>query len=127
MIKHAAGRVHPSSAVYVPKGRRGLMVTEARWLTVSYAALGVAGFVYGFADVLVLCWLAPRFLGEPVQRVFRVAEHVGCEESTDLLRNTRTTLSNPLVTPLPGRCLFTPRTTCSPTSRFIVYRIYIAR
>ena len=97
MIKHAAGRVHPGSADYVPKGRRGLMVTEAQWLTVSYAALGVVGFVYGFADVLVLCWLAPRVLGEPVQRVFRIAEHVGCEENTDLLSNTRTTMSNPLV------------------------------
>ena len=35
--------------------------------------------------------------GEPIQRIIRVAEHVGCDESPDLLRNTRTTLTNRFV------------------------------
>ena len=49
--------------------------------------------------------LAPRVLGEPVQRLVRVAQHVSCEESENLLTNTRTTLTNggisALASPLP--------------------------
>ena len=36
----------------------------------------------------------PRLIGEPVQRALRVAEHTGCEETPDILRNTRTTLTS---------------------------------
>lgn len=42
---------------------------------------------------LVMYWWLPRLLGEPVQRMLRVAEHTGCAESDDLLDNTRTTLT----------------------------------
>ena len=47
--------------------------------------------------MLAVAWIAPRVAGEPIQRIIRVAEHVGCDESPDLLRNTRTTLTNGFV------------------------------
>lgn len=97
MVKHAGGFVHPASAIYVPAGRRGLMVLEARIMVALYAGLFAAAVHFGFAWVLLVAWLAPRVAGEPIQRIIRVAEHVGCDESPDLLRNTRTTRTNRFV------------------------------
>jgi len=97
MLQHAFGKVHPSSADYVPRARGSLMVTEARVMLSFYVAVLVVGALLQALDVLIVCWLLPRLLGEPFQRVMRVAEHVGCDESTNLLNNTRTTRSNALV------------------------------
>lgn len=97
MLKHFFGHVDPASAEYVPKSRIGLMIVEARILVPAYAILLAAGFYFGFAWQLFICWLLPRFLGEPVQRIIRVAEHVGCAETPDLLKNTRTTITNAFV------------------------------
>ena len=97
MIKHACGFVHPASATCVPAGRRGLMVLEARIMVLLYAMLFALAVYFGFLWVLVAAWIAPRVAGEPVQRIIRVAEHVGCDESPDLLRNTRTTLTHRFV------------------------------
>ena len=94
MLKHAAGIVDPASARYVPAGRRHLLVREARVMITVYALLAVTAIATGYGTLLIACWLAPRFLGEPVQRIIRVAEHVGCTEDSDLLSNTRTTLTN---------------------------------
>ena len=41
--------------------------------------------------------VAPRVLGEPVLRAIRIAEHVGADETPDLLANTRTTLAGPAI------------------------------
>ncbi len=94
IIRHAAGQVDPASNTYVPKARIHLMVLEARVMLALYGVVALVVISTGYGWALLLCWLLPRFLGEPVQRVLRVAEHVGCEESPDLLKNTRTTLSN---------------------------------
>ena len=73
------------------------MVVESRIMVLLYAALFAVAVYFGFAWVLAVAWIAPRVAGEPLQRVIRVAEHVGCDESPDLLRNTRTTRTNRLV------------------------------
>ena len=93
-VKHACGSLHPAGAIYVPAGRRGLMVLESRIMVALYAALFASAVYFEFAWVLLVAWIAPRVAGEPVQRIIRVAEHVGCDENPDLLRNTRTTLTN---------------------------------
>ena len=97
MIKHACGFVHPASATYVPVSRRGLMVLESRILVLLYGALFALAAYFGFAWVLIVAWIGPRVAGEPLQRIIRVAEHVGCDETPDLLRNARTTLTNRFV------------------------------
>ncbi|MCH9670077.1 MAG: fatty acid desaturase [Gammaproteobacteria bacterium] len=96
MVRHAFGLVDPSASRYVPSKRLGLMVTESRLMFSVYGGVFALAAHLGFLPELIACWLLPRFLGEPLQRVIRVAEHVGCEESSNLLANTRTTLSNPL-------------------------------
>lgn len=97
VLRHAAGIVDPSSALYVPKGKRRLLVLEARIMVGVYVFIGVAANLNGLGLALLICWLLPRFLGEPIQRVLRVAEHVGCTEDSNLMSNTRTTLSNRFV------------------------------
>ncbi len=94
IVKHALGMVDPVSNIYVPKSKLHLMVLEARIMVGIYSLIGVIAVIGNYGWILFLCWLLPRFLGEPIQRIMRVAEHVGCEESANPLKNTRTTLSN---------------------------------
>ena len=64
---------------------------------------GVYGLVLGVSLAaghgwfLVWAWLLPLALGQPLLRFFLLAEHSGCEFCADGTRNTRTTLTNPLV------------------------------
>ena len=69
------------------------MVIEARIMMIVYCILFSLGIAAGVGLALIICWLLPRLIGEPIQRILRVAEHVGCSETPDLLSNTRTTLS----------------------------------
>ena len=94
ILQHTFGVVSPTGDLYVPKARRQLLVREARIMSAVYLALTVGAALTGTLHWLVLAWVLPRLAGEPVQRVIRVSEHVGCEENEDLLRNTRTTLTN---------------------------------
>ncbi len=96
LIRHALGRADPSDplgVMHTPRHLRTRILAEARVMLVAYGlvALVVSLTVGPFA--LLLYWWLPRLLGEPVQRMLRVAEHTGCAESDDLLANTRTTLT----------------------------------
>ena len=93
-FKHAFGIVHSASSTYVPSSKRHLLHRESRIVISVYVLLIVVSIYFDFLEVLLIGWIVPRFLGEPVQRLIRVAEHVGCEESSDLTRNTRTTITN---------------------------------
>ena len=69
------------------------MVLEARVMMIVYCTFFGLAMAAGAGPALIICWLLPRLIGEPIQRILRVAEHVGCLESPDILSNTRTTLS----------------------------------
>jgi fatty acid desaturase len=93
---HACGRFIETDLEHIPKDQQHLLVIEARVLIVFYATLFTAAAMFGYLEMLLVAWLLPRFVGEPIQCAMRVAEHVGCEEGPDLLTNTRTTYSNAL-------------------------------
>ena len=59
-------------------GVYGGIATISVWLG-SYAAL--------------IYWLLPRIVGESVERMVRMSEHVGCARSPDMLENSRTILT----------------------------------
>jgi fatty acid desaturase len=102
MAQHALGTVSPASELYVPKAKRLLLVREARIMMAFLICVLSIGWFSGVLEWLVIAWIAPRIVGEPVQRMIRVAEHVGCEESENLLANTRTTrLVNTLAWQMP--------------------------
>ena len=63
-------------------------------LTVALALLG--GLVFGWPAVL-LYWIGPQLMGQPVLRLYLMAEHTGCSEDANGLTNTRTMMTNPAV------------------------------
>ena len=64
-------------------------------MALSRTAIGLS---VGFGSWAIgLYWLAPALLGQPALRLYLLAEHTGCPETPDMLRNSRTTRSNALV------------------------------
>ncbi len=93
LARLTAGRVDES---FVPPQRRAAVVREARVMVALYGAIAAASLGLGSAAALIY-WLGPLALGQPALRAFLMAEHTGCPLVPDMLRNTRTTRSNPAV------------------------------
>jgi fatty acid desaturase len=79
------------------EGRVGpRVVAEARAYIAFYAV--VAALSVGFeTSAAPTYWLVPMLLGQPFLRLYLLAEHVGCPLEADMFRNTRTTLTNPVI------------------------------
>ena len=93
VITHAAGRVPEA---FVPKGRQGEIVREARVLLGIYAAVAVGSIALASPAALIY-WVIPALLGQPFLRAYLLAEHGACPLVRDMLANTRTTLTNAVV------------------------------
>jgi fatty acid desaturase len=91
--RHALGRVTED---FVAAGLRAGIVREARLHLAGYALLAAASLAAGSALLLWL-WVVPALLGQPFLRLYLLAEHSGCPEVADMLANSRTTLTSPLV------------------------------
>ncbi|MGC6484571.1 MAG: fatty acid desaturase [Candidatus Puniceispirillales bacterium] len=83
-------------ADYVPLAAQGAVRREARLMLAIYAAVIGAGLTFAPA-ALIQFWLLPIILGQPFLRLFLMAEHTGCPHDPDMLRNSRTIRTNPLV------------------------------
>lgn len=94
LARHVAGRVEES---FIPPTQRAAIVREARLCLALYAAVGAAASPAGAGPAVLLYWLLPVVLGQPFLRLFLLAEHTGCPLVPDMLRNSRTTYSHPLV------------------------------
>ena len=92
-VLHAAGRV---TEPYVTRSERGQIVREARFILASYAAVGMASAAAG-SSVLVWFWIVPVLLGQPMLRLYLLAEHTGCPTTPDMLENSRTVHTNAVV------------------------------
>jgi fatty acid desaturase len=90
---HARGRVTEG---FITPGDRPMIAREARWLIASYGAVALIAIAAG-SWLPLTHWIVPAILGQPALRFFLLAEHTGCAVVPDMLRNTRTTRSNPLV------------------------------
>ncbi len=71
-------------------------VAEARWMWVGYIAIIAASLALESWAALIY-WLGPILLGQPFLRLYLMAEHTGCAAGPDMIANTRTTLTNPIV------------------------------
>lgn len=69
--------------------------SEARVMLAAYAAL--LALALTVAPWLIWVWLLPLAIGFPVLRLYLLAEHDRCPEVSDMLRNSRTTLTNRVV------------------------------
>ena len=92
-LRHARGRVHEE---FIAPGRRAGIVREARVHLALYLALGAASVALGL-DALLWYWLVPVAIAQPMLRLFLFAEHGGCPLVPDMLKNSRTTHTNPLL------------------------------
>ena len=93
LARFAAGRV---TEPWIPRGERRGVVREARVFLASYAAVGALSAVAGSA-VLLWFWVVPLLLGQPMLRLYLIAEHTGCPTSPNMLENSRTVHTNALV------------------------------
>ena len=88
------GQFSMAEQVFIPVEERGRVQHEAQLMWLIYVAAAAAS-VWAQSWVVVVFWLIPRVAGEPVMRLIRMSEHVGCPVVPDLLRNTRTVLTVP--------------------------------
>lgn len=92
LLRSAAGR--PDAIV--PPRERPAVTAEARLFLLGYGLVALGSLAAGSAAALLL-WVLPALLGQPLLRLYLLAEHTGCPEVPDMLRNSRTTLTNPLL------------------------------
>ncbi len=93
LLANAAGR---NRDAFVPASARRAVTREARLFLVFYAAAAAVSIQSG-ATALLWLWLTPLLLGQPFLRLYLLAEHTGCPHVPDMLRNTRTTVTNRVV------------------------------
>ena len=93
LIRHARGDVPET---FIPVGKRPLIVREAR-LHLALYSVAAAISLAAQSSVLLIYWILPVLAGQPLLRAFLLAEHHGCPHVPDMLTNTRTTLTNPMV------------------------------
>ncbi len=97
---NAAGQ---DPGAFVPRNKLTLVRGEARLFLTLYAVLALtalADLILGegaFARLLFFTWLLPIVLGAPFLRAYLMAEHTLCPHEANMLVNTRTTYTNPLV------------------------------
>ena len=93
MMTHAAGRV---TEPYISPCERSAVIREARSHLASYVAVAALSALVGNAAVLWL-WAVPVLLGQPMLRLYLLAEHTGCPMVPDMLANSRTVHTNAVV------------------------------
>ena len=86
-----AGR---EAAAYLPAAALPRMRAEAAWMAVLY---GLAAASLFYSPVVFWVWLVPVLLGQPVLRLYLLAEHGDCPAVTNMFENTRTVFTTALV------------------------------
>ncbi len=93
LFKNALGWV---SYAYLPERQRSRIIWEARLFLLEYALLFAVSILTENAALLFV-WIIPLLLGQPFLRAFLLAEHARCPHVANMLENTRTTFTWPLV------------------------------
>ena len=82
-----------AETIYATDRVKQSVVREARWVLAIYAAaLGLS--IAAQSTILLWYWVIPAVLGQPMLRLYLLAEHSGCPRSPDMLENSRTTYTN---------------------------------
>lgn len=87
LVKNAAGR---NADPFVPPAARPQIRREARAMLAGYGALAALSLAAGSA-ALLWAWVVPALLGQPVLRLYLLAEHGRCPQVADMFANSRTT------------------------------------
>lgn len=92
LVRHPLGLLSEREKRYVYPSARKVVQRQGLIMLGVYALIAVISIVMQSPAALIY-WLIPRLIAEPVERIIRLAEHVGCEHTEDMLENTRTILS----------------------------------
>lgn len=82
------------SEAYIEERHHAMIVREARLHLAGYALLLLLSLVLS-SDFLWWYWILPALVGQPLLRLYLLAEHSGCDFSTNMLENSRTTYTAP--------------------------------
>ncbi len=96
LVSLIAGRFTEQEREFIPQNELAATVRETRLMAAIYLAVLVIS-LYFQSWLAVYIWLLPRVIGEPMLRAARMVEHTGMDESPDMLGNTRTTITNPVM------------------------------
>lgn len=90
LLQSATGR---DKAAFLSTRTRPRVTREAQEMIGTYAAIAL--FTWLFSPVLLWVWVLPVLIGQPLLRLYLLAEHGQCPMVPNLLVNTRTVFSNP--------------------------------
>lgn len=93
LLRNAAGR---GADGFLPARERAAVAGEARLMLGIYLLVAALSVVLE-SWAAVWLWLLPLVLGQPFLRLYLLAEHTGCPQVADMLRNSRTTRTGPLL------------------------------
>ncbi len=93
IAKHCAGNV---DSKFIPQSEHARIKLEARIHVIGYVGIALVS-IYFENTLALVCWVVPVLMGMVALRFFLLAEHAGCKISDNMLVNTRTTLTNPLI------------------------------
>lgn len=79
---------------FVPERARSRVVWDARGMALGYLMVAVNPVLWPHAFWL---WVLPVLLGQPVLRLYLLAEHGDCPRVANMFENTRTTFTNRLM------------------------------
>lgn len=82
------------TAPYLPRRQHPALRREARLLLALYGLIALSLLV---SPLALWLWLVPVLLGQPVLRLYLLAEHGHCPPVADMFANSRTTFTTRLV------------------------------
>lgn len=91
MARLALGRADDG---FIPPTARSRVVWEARGMAAGYLILAINPTLW---PLLWWVWVLPVLLGQPVLRLYLLAEHGDCPEVANMFQNTRTTFTTRVV------------------------------
>jgi fatty acid desaturase len=99
LIARAMGKV--GEDFYGNDAQRTKVIRESRFVLLIYAAILILSLTTG-SDAALRYWIVPVILGQPMLRLYLLAEHWGCPLSpagapVDMLARSRTTYTNGLM------------------------------
>jgi fatty acid desaturase len=94
LVQRASGNL--IEPFYATDRVRRSVVLESRWVLAIYTGALVGSIATG-STLLLWYWVIPALLGQPMLRLYLLAEHSACPRSSDMLENSRTTYTNALV------------------------------
>lgn len=83
-----------AEADYLPVGAKRRIVAEARGMAAGYSLVLASLF---WTPVVLWVWIAPVLMGQPVLRLYLLAEHGDCPHVANMFENTRTVFTTALV------------------------------